>query len=433
MKFFIRNLTAMLLFLGLTWMGGCAKKEASNVLRLSSWGDVQENTILEGLLADFKKAHPEINVQLERVPDTQYVDKLLTQFAGNVAPDVVFVDNTNLADFYPRSLLEPLNSYIQSDPSVKLADFYSSQVKCFTVKDEIYCIPRDIAPVCLIFYNKNAFDEAGLSYPSDDWNVDDFLKTAQKLTKRDAKGTTTRWGFLDDGNLPEAWMYAFGGRFVDDAYNPTKYLLDSPEALRGIQFRGDLINKYKVMPTPASMSQQGGVGTGDLFMNGNVAMLLSGTWKIPVFRDSIKAFKWDVAMFPKGTAGQRALVGGGSGYGIISSSKRKKEAWQLVSFLSGPDGQARFAATGLIQPARIAVAQSPAFLDGKDPQNKKLLLKAVDYAVDYPRATNWREVQTSIINPALDKVWIGTDTAEQAVTKLTVELKKHPLFLQEKR
>jgi len=53
--------------------------------------------------------------------------------------------------------------------------------------------------------------------------------------------------------------------------------------------------------------------------------------------------------------------------------------------------------------------------------------------VDYPRATNWREVQTSIINPALDKVWIGTDTAEQAVTKLTVELKKHPLVLQEKK
>src|ERR1041384_6694615 len=140
MKFFMRKLTAVLLFLGLAWMGGCGKKQVSNVLRLSSWGDVQENTILEGLLADFKKTHPDINVQLERVPDTQYVDKLLTQFAGDVAPDVIFVDNNNLADFYPRSLLEPLNSYIQSDPSVKLNDFYQAQVKCFTVKDEIYCI-----------------------------------------------------------------------------------------------------------------------------------------------------------------------------------------------------------------------------------------------------------------------------------------------------
>ena len=44
---------------------------------------------------------------------------------------------------------------------------------------------------------------------------------------------------------------------------------------------------------------------------------------------------------------------------------------------------ARFASTGQIQPARIAVANSPAFLDGKEPENKKFLLNAIDYGIDY--------------------------------------------------
>jgi ABC-type glycerol-3-phosphate transport system substrate-binding protein len=187
------------------------------------------------------------------------------------------------------------------------------------------------------------------------------------------------------------------------------------------------------MPAPANLAQQGGVGTGDMFMNGTAAMFLSGCWRIPVFRENIKNFKWDVAMFPKGPNGERALVGGGSGYGIVSSSKHKKEAWQLVSFLSSPEGQGRFATTGLIQPARIAVAQSPVFLDGKDPANKKLLLQAVDYALAYPMATNWREVYQGIITPILQKVWIGSDTPEAAIGKLTEELKKHPLVLEQKK
>ncbi len=407
-------------------LSNCSKNNEA-VVRLSSWGDVNENANLEDLLTEFRKIHPDIQVKLERIPDNSYVDKLLTQFAGGMAPDVIFVSNENVPDFYPRHLLEPLNSYIQADPTVKLSDFYPAEVKCFTVNGDTYGIPRDVGPVCVIYYNKKAFDDAGLAYPSDNWSVDDFLRDAIALTKRDAKGGTTQWGFADDWALSEAWIYAFGGRFVDDPQNPTKYMMDTPEFLNGVRFRGDLITKYKIMPSPANLSQQGGMGSSDLFANGTTAMFLSGIWKTPMFRTSIKNFKWDVAMFPKGPKGVRSLVGGGSGYGLLSTSKHKQEAWKLIAFLSSPEGQARFASTGQIQPARIAVANSPAFLDGKEPENKKMLFKAVDYGIDYPIVTNWREIQNGIIGPYLDRVWIGSDTAEVAVQKLNAELAKHPL------
>lgn len=405
--------------------GGCAPKaDQRTVIHISSWGDIQENTILQGLIAQFEKANPDIHIALDRVPYEEYVDKLLTQFAGNLAPDIIFVSAEDLADFYPRGLLEPLTRYAKADPLFDLKGFYPSLVKWYTVEGDLYAVPRDIAPVCVIYYNKKAFDQAGLTYPKDDWTVDEFLKDAEKLTLRDPKGNVQRWGFVDDWALPEAWIYAFGGGLVDDTHHPTRYRVAEPGFVRGVQFRADLINKYKVMPSPSSLAQQGSVGTSDLFANGTAGMFLSGIWKTPMFR-GIKNFGWDVAMFPHQAGVHWRVVGGSSGYGIVSASKHKQEAWRFIAYLSGPEGQAQFASTGLAQPALVKVAESPAFLDGKDPKNKKMLLKAEAYGVDQPMAVNWREVMQSIIFPGLDRVWLGKETAARAAAALNEELKKY--------
>jgi ABC-type glycerol-3-phosphate transport system substrate-binding protein len=325
-------------------------------------------------------------------------------------------------------LLEPLTGYLQADPGFDLKGFYPGLVQWYTVAGDLYVVPRDIAPVCVVYYNKKAFDEVGLSYPKDDWTIEEFLKDAQALTKRDAKGNIQRWGFVDDWALPEAWIYAFGGGFVDDTHHPTHYRVTEPGFVRGVQFRGDLINKYKVMPSPSSLAQQGSVGTSDLFANGTAGLFLSGIWKTPMFR-SIKGFDWDVAMFPRPKGVQGHVVGGSSGYGIVSSSKHKEEAWRFIAYLSGPEGQAQFASTGLAQPALRKVAESPAFLDGQAPANKKMLLKAVSLGLDQPMAVNWREVMQSIVFPGLDRVWMGKETAAQAAARLNEELKKHPPVL----
>jgi len=431
MKKWTRWCLAVLFMVGLgAWSVGCGKKD--NAIHLSSWGDPQENEILQGLITKFMQANPTIHVVLDRVPFGEYAEKLMTQYAGGSAPDVIFVSSENIADFYPRGMLEPLTSYIKADPTVDLKQLYPVLVNWYTVKGDMVAIPRDIAPVCVIYYNKKIFDENKIPYPTDDWTADDFLAIAQKVTQRDEKGRVTVWGYADDYPIPEQWMYAFGGRYTDDSHNPTKYTLNEPGFVKGVQFRADLMNKYKVMPSPASQTQQGLAGAADLFANGSAAMLLSGIWKVPMFRQS-KDLQWDVVQAPHVPGVPRAVVGGSSGYGIISTSKHKDQAWKLVAYLSGPEGQAQMASTGLVQPALKKVAESPAFLDDKDPHHKKFLLTAVDYAVDDPMATNWREVKQGIIVPELDKVWIGAETAQQAVDKLTVALQKHKLVFEDKR
>src|SRR5580658_6257043 len=129
MRLFLR--ISIVMGLGLAvglWYVGCAKKD-ENVVRVSSWGDPQENAILQDLIQKFQKEHPAIKVKLERVPFEEYAEKLMTMFQANLAPDVIFVSSENVADFYPKHMLEPLTSYIKADPSVDLKNFYPTLVK----------------------------------------------------------------------------------------------------------------------------------------------------------------------------------------------------------------------------------------------------------------------------------------------------------------
>jgi len=404
---------------------GCSRP-ASPTIRLSSWGDVKENAILLDLIGDFQKVHPEIKVELLRVPYDEYNTKLLSQVAGGNAPDVIFAEASNVAEVCWRGILEPLDAYVKSDPSFPINDFYPSILDRFTVDGKLYAIPRDISPVCLVYYNKKAFDEARLPYPKYDWDWNELLVDAKALTKKDATGRTIQWGFTNDSPRLEPWIYSSGARWVDDVRKPTRYTFNEPAFIRGIQFRADLILKHKVMPSPANLTAMGGVAATNLFINGTAAMLFSGIWITPQLRD-IKGFDWDVALFPKGPDGKRGYANSGSGYGILSSSKNKKAAWELVRYISGVEGEKKMASTGLIQPALKSLANSPVFLDGLPPLNKKILLGAEVDGVFDPLALNWQEILLGTITPSLDRVWEGKVTAQEAVSQLAETLKSKPL------
>jgi ABC-type glycerol-3-phosphate transport system substrate-binding protein len=336
------------------------------------------------------------------------------------------VEVNNFVDMFLRGALEPLTPYIQAD-NLDLSAYYPQVVDRFTVDGNTYVIPRDTAPIGVISYNKKAFAESGLPMPSDSWDWNDFVAAGKKIKRVNKKtGKVTRWAFVDEWPLWDAWVYCAGGSFVDNVKKPTKWTFATdPNTLKGIQFRADLMNKHKIMLPPSGLSAMGGIGTSDMFVNGSVAMYLSGIWQTPKFR-GIKDFKWDVVMFPKNPSGYRAFSTGGSGYGILKSSKRKKEAWRLVKYISGEDGAKKLAETGLAQPAIMSAANSPLFLDGKDPQNKKMLFDAMNYVKYNPMCKNWTEVHDSIIGPELDKVWNGDKTAAEAMAKLKPILEKMP-------
>ncbi len=412
-----------ILVLALTVLG-CAKRDQNLHLTLSSWGDIQEAALLGQVCRMFEERNPGLKVDLQRVPYNEYTAKLMTQFTTGLAPDVIFVGSNDITEFHPRGMFTSLEGFLQTDREVDRKAYVSQAIERFTFSDGLVALPRDIMTVSCVYVNLDLFRKAGLPPPTDDWNWDAFLHAAQKLTTRDASGNVTCWGFTDEWINPDPWVMSMGGDWVDDGLHPRRYRVGDPAWVKGIQYRADLIHRYKVCPSPSAILALGG-GSVDLFLNGKAAMLLTGIWKSTQLRD-IKSFAWDCAMFPKGPTGRRGFVMGVSAYGISSTSKHKAEAWKLLKFLTGEEASRLFARAGFAQPALRKVASSSDFLDDRPPKNKGMLLKALDYGRWEPAALNWREVRNGIIGPALDRVWNGTLNAQEAVKEMTEELRKHP-------
>jgi len=391
--------------------GGCGNKgvnaasgKTSIEIKVAYWGGPDDIKIISRVINEWQKTHPDIIVRLEHTPYRGYVDKLLTRIAGRSSPDIVCTEVDLFVTFQSKNVLLDLTPYIAKDTELNIKEFYPQILNRFTVKGSLYAIPRDTAPYACVYYNKKLFDEAGVPYPTDDWNISDLLDKAKKLTKTDKKGRVTQYGFYT-----WAWVnfvYAFGGSLVDNVNNPTKCTLDSKESLAGLEFYSDLINKYKVHPTSTAMTNLA-MGVQGMFMTNRLAMFASGIWETPGLRN-IKDFEWDVALFPKGPNGLRAFGTGGSGYCILKDSKHPDEAFEVVKMLAGRKGEAMLADAGLAQPAIIDITKGEHWsLNDNPPKNKMMLDEAMRYVIYDPFHPAWREAKELYINPELDLVFNG--------------------------
>lgn len=282
-------------------------------LRLRFWGGADGVRITNKLVRDFEKLNPDIKVKSEPKPanPARYAESLMTELAAGREPDVIFVSSTISDILEEAKVMEDMRTYIKKDADLSLDDFYPQVLDQFTFDSGLIAVPRDIAPIACVYYNKALFDKAGVPYPSDEWNWDDLLSAAKKMNHRTGKSMTSVFGYTEDWAMLEPWVFSSGGAFVDDFAHPKKIVLDTPEAIRGIRYRYELMAKHKVMP--ATGENQGMAGGAEaLFLNGQAAMFLSGIWKSPSLRD-IKDFDWDIVMFPKGPEGKRGFASGGSG------------------------------------------------------------------------------------------------------------------------
>lgn len=410
---------------------GCGKreiKESEKVeIKLAFWGGVEEKKIITDTITSWEAKQERIKVKLEHIPVTSYLNKVLTEIAGREAPDVIFCDVNAFVPFFYKNVFLDLTPFIENDKkfSVKIKEFFPEVLSRFTREGKIFCIPRDTAPFAVIYYNKDLFDQLKMPYPTDDWDWDAFLKMAQRLTIDEKGEHPTDKGFNPKkvkryGFWCWTWqnyIYSNGGKIVDDVNNPTRCLLDQPEAVEGYQFYVDLMNKYFVAPTGDALANMG-IGIDQMFAMGKLAMYQSGIWDTPHLREMIK-FNWDVVMFPKGPKGIRGFATGGSGYAILSATKHPKEAWEVVKCLAGDEGQEKLADTGLAQPANQRIAGGSHFAKSvATPLNKKMLNEAVKYVIYEPFHINWREAQDKYITPRLDLINSGKISVQEGFDEI---------------
>jgi multiple sugar transport system substrate-binding protein len=113
-----------------------------------------------------------------------------------------------------------------------------------------------------------------------------------------------------------------------------------------------------------------------------------------------------------------------SGWVISKRARNPQNAWKLVEFLASRKASEAFTQPGLIIPARKDVATSPVFLDPlQPPASSQLFLNALENGKPTPTVPYWNEA-IETLNGALEPVWEGTQSAEQALKGIDEKLNR---------
>lgn len=389
----MKKLLVLLITLSVFLFAACAKQdENKTILKFSSWGSRTEYGILKQVISDYEKLHPEVKIEFIHVPEN-YFRKLHLLFAAKSAPDVVFVNNTYAPLYIKADLLEDLSNLVDEK------EYFPSALNCFKYNNKLYAVPRDISNL-VIYINKNYVKNP------------EYIKTIYDL-RRVAKETTNRgiYGFNYE-KQPLFWLYFleyFNGGILSE--NGEKVILDTHESIQGLQFYADMINKDKSVPQEWQMA---GMTSAQMFINGKIAMYLSGRWLVPKFRETIK-FDWDVIPFPQSETSK--TLTDASGWAISKTSKNKELAYDFVKYLASKETSLLFAKTGLITPARKDTANSLEFLaPDLKPHNSKAFINSVKNSKPTPVNENYAQIideVTKNITPTLN----GKITAQKAMNE----------------
>ncbi len=385
-------------------------------IKLSGWGASSvEQKRLKQLLEDFELEHPDIKVKYEVIND-QYMDVIKTRLVGEAAPDVFYLDALEAPFLMSQNVLEPLDSYI--NPEFDISDFQQTLLNSFKYKNQIYGIPKDYSTLAL-FYNKQAFNEKGLTNPPASW--DELRTYSQKLTEdSNQDGRIDQYGFGETLELArQAYkIKAFGGKIV----NQNGYAaFASPQALKGLQLA---VEQYQNELTSAQKTDVGTNSGSEMFAQGKVAMVIEGNWAIPYLKETFPNLDFGTAEVPT-INNQKGTMVFTVAYVINKKAKHKVQAWELISYLTGKQGMEKWTKNGLALPTRKSVAEKLGYEQDNVRYTERERDGLLPFLAGVNYATPWQigKYPAPVVNN-FDNQFISAMLGQQTLTKAMKKAEK---------
>lgn len=329
-------------------------EELTGVVRVGSWDSGEALEPFNNAIESFEAMYPNVEVQLEAVPQ-EYATKLLAQMAAGSAPDVYMLGDGDVARYVADGVVEPLDQYIDGEDGLDTSVFYPAILEFGQIEGKTMLLTKDFSPL-VMYYNKDFFKEAGLDFPTQDWTWDGLLDAALTLTV-DANGNNAKSANFDPNNItrwglqiPDHWgdnlwlrgilplIYQNGGKVVSDDGTTTDGYMNSPETVEAVQWYVDLFKVHHVAPTREDVDAYAGV---DMFQSGIVAMLWTGRWPLKDFQKNPQ-LNFGTMGLPAGPEGNaNALCW--AGFALYSESENKDAAWAFLKHIAAGDGAEDFA------------------------------------------------------------------------------------------
>lgn len=321
--------------------------------------------------------------------------------------------STNFVGLSDSDLLLDLRPLADADPNFDEADFYPNMLQRFESNGQLFAIPTQ-ANFTLIFFQKDAFDAAGVPYPEAGWSWDDLLQAAQALTVREGD-EVTQWGLVQANVNPYELLLPRVGQVIDTDTTPHTPNLETPELTAAMQWLADLYLVHEVAPNleQPEIDEDGSfIPPGyELIESGQAAIWpeWSGSW---TWRS--QNMEMGVVPFPVDTANDQTSQLFVNGLSVSIGTQNPEAVWRWLDFLSRQPSVNNFDETAV--PARISVAEASGFWDNVDPE----LGDALTYAVDHSYTTQFTEAYGALVT-AFNAVLQEGASVEEALADAQIE------------
>ncbi|MDF2722354.1 MAG: sugar transporter substrate-binding protein [Paenibacillus sp.] len=297
-------------------------------LRIATHDD-QRMAVIQEAARQFRKDYPGVTLVLEYVPDRKTMRRQAAE--GNGA-DIVEWEGANMGQCLESGLLSDLSDLIARD-RIDMGDYYPSVHEAVHSDGRIGAIPV-MADTLGVFYNRDHFEQAGLSNPRENWTWEEFVAAAERLTLRDEQGDISRYGvFASFGYMiyVEPVVWNCGGAFLSEDGTTLDGFLNSEATIEGVRRYLRLIDE-RLSPR-MEVSRDSWI---DCFIHGKMSMYIASNGTIGPMKSEQRA-KFGVAGFPRDPGKPNLFEV--YGYGISTSCRERELAWAFLRKLTAPESE----------------------------------------------------------------------------------------------
>nr|QIY76626.1 extracellular solute-binding protein [Streptomyces sp. RLB1-33] len=334
----------------------------------------------------FETAHPDIKVKVQIQEWDGIGEKVTAALASNDAPDVIETGNTQVAQFAQSGGLLDLSDKVD-DLGGK--NWLKGLAEPGVYEGKQYGIPY-YAANRVVIYRTDLFKEAGVDATAIKTR-DQWIAATKKLNTGDTQGI-----YLPGQNwyTLSGFVWDEGGDLATESGGKWKGTLDSPEAIRGMEF----YEKLQALGKGPKDSDEANPPQADVMAKGKVAQVISTPGGANVVIQNNPALKGKLGFFPiPGKAADKpgAVFTGGSDLVIPTASTKQDAAYTFVKELTGDTWQKKLAVAMSYVPNKTTLASAVA----ADPGAAAMAVGAAQGHAT-PNTPDWAAVEAK--NPIKD-------------------------------
>lgn len=362
----------------------------------------------EAAAAFKKKTGADIKVEYQQWATAQ--KKFTTAIEGGAkqVPDVAEVGTTWVPQFADAGALVDVTGEVKK---AGLSDDLVEGLKdAGTLDGKQYGMPW-YAGVRSVLYRKDIFEKHGLKAPTT-WKE----LQAAAVTLKEKEPDMVPFPVAGGAEMfAAAFIWGAGGELATEQGGKWKSTVNSPEAVKGIEYYTDLAKKHKVSPAKVNTWTEKEVG--DAWKKGDVAMSISGNWTPKAFVDANPDLEGKLAAAPiPGPDGgmSRSFLGGS----YLSTFKGENQAlsWEFVKMITTGEFAAKWAEQTNYFPGQNSELQKVAAQ--KDPLVEPFAEQMLEAGATVPKTKAYGEIQASqVITGMIQSILNGKASVQEAADK----------------